>query len=41
MLARRMDLARRSLHGPPLGAEELERLLGGDVPLLELLHQAH
>src|SRR3990172_9934978 len=35
-----MDLARRSLEGPPLDADELERLLGPEVPLLLLLHEA-
>jgi biotin synthase len=35
-----MELARRSLEGPALGADELERLLGPEVPLLPLLHEA-
>src|SRR5262245_17981903 len=33
-------LAKRSLDGPPLGAEELMALLGPEFPLLPLLHQA-
>jgi biotin synthase len=33
-------LARRSLDGPPLGADELLRLLGPELPLLPLLHEA-
>jgi biotin synthase len=39
--ARPMDLARRCLDGEPLPADELEHLLGPDVPLLLLLHEAH
>jgi biotin synthase len=35
-----MNLARRSLDGPPLDAADLERLLGPEVPLLTLLQQA-
>jgi biotin synthase len=36
-----MDLARRSRGGPPLEAAELLTLLGPDVPLLTLLHEAY
>jgi len=36
-----MDLARRSLEGPPLEAAELARLLGPELPLLPLLHEAY
>ena len=36
-----MDLARRSLEGPPLEAEELLALLGPEVSLLPLLHEAY
>ena len=36
-----MDLARRSLGGPPLEAAELLALLGPDVPLLTLLQEAY
>ncbi len=36
-----MDLARRCLGGPPLGAAELLALLGPDVPLLTLLQEAY
>ena len=35
-----MELAKRSLHGPPLGAGELAPLLTPEVPLLPLLHEA-
>jgi biotin synthase len=35
-----MELARRALEGPALRADELQRLLGSDVPLLPLLHEA-
>jgi biotin synthase len=35
-----MDLAKRSMHGPALSADELESLLGPEVPLLPLLHEA-
>ena len=35
-----MDLAKRSMYGPALGADELERLLGPEVPLLPLVHEA-
>jgi biotin synthase len=35
-----MSLAARSLDGPPLAHEELVRLLGPEVPLLPLLHEA-
>jgi biotin synthase len=35
-----MELARRCLEGPALEAGELERLLGGEVALLPLLHEA-
>src|SRR5215470_13169293 len=35
-----MELARRVLEGEALGADELERLLRPDVPLLPLLHEA-
>ena len=35
-----MDLAKRSLNGPALDEKELEALLGDDVPLLPLLHEA-
>ncbi len=35
-----MDLAKRSMYGPALHAAELERLLGPEVPLLPLLHEA-
>ncbi|HTO70646.1 MAG TPA: biotin synthase BioB [Myxococcota bacterium] len=35
-----MNLAARSLAGPPLGRAELVRLLGTEVPLLPLLHEA-
>ncbi|MFI5315944.1 MAG: biotin synthase BioB [Myxococcota bacterium] len=35
-----MDLARRSLDGPPLDRAELLRLLGPELPLLPLLHEA-
>jgi len=35
-----MDLAKRALQGPDLTADELERLLGPDVPLLPLVHEA-
>ncbi len=35
-----MDLAKRSMYGPALHAAELERLLGPEVPLLLLLHEA-
>jgi biotin synthase len=36
-----VSLAQRSLQGPPLEAPELERLLGDELPLLPLLHEAH
>ncbi len=36
-----MDLARRSLEGPPLEAEELLALLGPEVSLLPLLNEAY
>jgi len=35
-----MDLAKRSMYGPALRADELERLLGPEVPLLPLIHEA-
>ena len=35
-----MDLVKRSMYGPALTASELERLLGPEVPLLPLLHEA-
>jgi biotin synthase len=35
-----MDLAQRSLEGPPLAADELARTLGPEIPLLALLHEA-
>lgn len=35
-----MSLADRSLRGPVLSSSELEALLGDELPLLELLHQA-
>jgi len=40
MLRARMDLARRSLDGPPLERGELVRVLGPELPLLPLLHEA-
>ena len=36
-----MSLAQRSLEGPPLDALELGRVLGDELPLLPLLHEAH
>jgi biotin synthase len=36
-----MDLARRSLTGPPLEAKDLARLLASEVSLLPLLHEAY
>ena len=36
-----MDLARRSVEGPPLEADELLPLLGSEVPLLLLLNEAY
>jgi len=35
-----MELARRVLDGPPLNAAELLRILGSELPLLPLLHEA-
>ena len=35
-----MSFARRSLEGPPLEREELLRVLGPELPLLPLLHEA-
>ena len=35
-----LNLAQRSLEGPPLDAVELKRLLSQDVPLLRLLDEA-
>ena len=35
-----MDLARRSLSGPALEADDLRGLLTSEVPLLPLLHEA-
>ena len=36
-----MDLATRTLEGPPLDVAELARLLGPEIPLLPLLHEAY
>ena len=36
-----MNLAERSLKGPPLEAAELLTVLGDEIPLLPLLHEAH
>ncbi len=36
-----MKLAERALQGPPLEASELLTVLGDDIPLLPLLHEAH
>jgi biotin synthase len=35
-----MELARRALDGPPLSGSELLRILGSELPLLPLLHEA-
>jgi biotin synthase len=40
MLRGLMDLARRSLHGPPLERTELLAALSPELPLLPLLHEA-
>ena len=36
-----MNLAHRSVEGPPLEADELQTLLGSEVSLLPLLHEAY
>ena len=35
-----MELARRALDGPALSHDELLRILGPELPLLPLLHEA-
>lgn len=36
-----MNLSQRALQGPPLEASELLTVLGDEIPLLPLLHEAH
>jgi biotin synthase len=36
-----VNLAERALQGPPLSAAELLTVLGAEIPLLPLLHEAH